>query len=250
MNKLQVFSKDIIPVYITDKGEKVVIGRELHKCLKIGTPYDKWFPRMCEYGFVEDIDFSTFLSESTGGRPAENHNLTLDMAKEIATIQRTPEGHAIRKQLISLDTNIAELSPQLRLLINMEIKQKEQEKALQQVEAKVDGIRELVVLNPQSWREECRRILAQIAQSRGGGGAYQEVNAEVYTLVDKRAGVCLATRLTNKCRRMAEEGVCKSKREKLNKVDVIAEDKKLIEIYIAVVKEMAVKYGVAEQQLA
>lgn len=51
------------------------------------------------------------------------------------------------------------------------------------------------------------------------------------------------TRLTNKRRRMADEGVCKSKRDKLNKVDVIADDKKLIEIYLAVVKEMAVQRG-------
>nr|DAR62177.1 MAG TPA: hypothetical protein [Caudoviricetes sp.] len=43
---------------------------------------------------------------------------------------------------------------------------------------------------------------------------------------------------------MAGEGVCRSKIEKLNKVDIIAEDKKLIEIYVAIVKELAVKYGV------
>ena len=42
---------------------------------------------------------------------------------------------------------------------------------------------------------------------------------------------------------MADEGVCKSKRDKLNRVDVIADDKKLIEIYVAIVKETAVKYG-------
>ena len=46
-------------------------------------------------------------------------------------------------------------------------------------------------------------------------------------------------------RRMADEGVCKSRRDKLTKVDVIADDAKLIEIYIAVVKEMCVKYGIA-----
>lgn len=41
---------------------------------------------------------------------------------------------------------------------------------------------------------------------------------------------------------MADEGVCKSKRNKLMKVDIISEDKKLIEIYVAIVKEMAIKY--------
>lgn len=141
----------------------------------------------------------------------------------------------------ALDT----LSPELRLLINLELKQKEQDKAIEAVNQKVDGIRDVVVLNPNSWREECRKLLAKVAQARGGGGAYQEVNAEVFQLVDERARVSLETRLTNKRRRMADEGVCKSKRDKLNKVDVIADDAKLIEIYIAIVKEMAVKYGVS-----
>lgn len=65
--------------------------------------------------------------------------------------------------------------------------------------------------------------------------------------MDIRAGVSLKTRLTNKRRRMADEGVCKSKRDNVNRVDVIADDKKLIEIYLSVVKEMAVKYGVAQR---
>lgn len=141
-------------------------------------------------------------------------------------------------------TDYSALSPQLQLLISMEVEQKRQAAALETVEQKVDGIREIVAINPQSWREECRRMLAAVAQLRGGGGAYQEVNAEAAKIVNERAGVSLETRLTYKRRRMADEGVCKSKRDKLTKVDVIADDKKLIEIYIAVVKEMAIKYGV------
>ena len=42
-----------------------VSGRELHAALEIETPYHKWFPRMLEYGFSEDKDFRTFLSESS-----------------------------------------------------------------------------------------------------------------------------------------------------------------------------------------
>lgn len=147
--------------------------------------------------------------------------------------------------------NFTSLSPELQMfkaifdsVAKTELKQKEQDKAIEAVNQKVDGIRDVVVLNPNSWREECRRLLAKVAQARGGGGVYQEVNAEVFQLVDERARVSLETRLTNKRRRMADEGVCKSKRDKLNKVDVIADDAKLIEIYIAIVKEMAVKYGV------
>lgn len=139
--------------------------------------------------------------------------------------------------------NLSNLSPQLQLLINMEMEQKRQAEQLATVEQKVDGIRDLVGINPNGWREDCRKLIVWIAQSLGGMAYIRDVNTEVYDLVDTRAGVSLAVRLTNKRRRMADEGVCKSTRDKLSKVDVIADDKKLIEIYIKVVRELAVKYG-------
>lgn len=141
--------------------------------------------------------------------------------------------------------DFSQLSPQLQFLIKLEMEQKRQAAALQAVEQKVDGIRDVVSLDSQTWRTECRSMLNRIAQSLGGGEAYRDLLHECYALVDKRGGVSLETRLTNKRRRMAYEGVCKSSCDKLTKVDVIADDKKLIEIYLAVVKEMAIKYGVA-----
>lgn len=86
-----------------DREHPTVNGRDLHDALKIGTPYDKWFPRMCDYGFVEGKDFSTFLSESTGGRPATNHQLTIDMAKQLCMIQRTDIGRKFRQYFIKVE---------------------------------------------------------------------------------------------------------------------------------------------------
>lgn len=106
MNELQIFNSDLIPVYTTDTGEQVVIGRELHDKLGIKTSYKDWFPRMCEYGFEDGKDFSSFLSESTGGRKAKEHILRFDMAKHICMIQRTETGKAIRQKLIDLEKAI------------------------------------------------------------------------------------------------------------------------------------------------
>lgn len=243
MNNLTVFNNEIIPVYTTDTGEKVVIGRELHERLQISSKYADWFKNMCGYGFSEGVDFSAFSKNLENGGRSIEHVLTLDMAKHIAMIQRTPQGKEIRDKLISLETRVQELSPELRLLINLEIRQKEQDRAIAEVNQRVDEIKDVVALNPRSWREEARKLIVKIAQSMGGNEYIRDVQAEIFGLVDERAGVSLATRLTNKRRRMADEGVCKSKRDKLNKVDVIADDKKLIEIYLAVVKEMAVQRG-------
>lgn len=86
-----------------DNNRPTVLGRDLHEVLKVETPYHKWFPRMVEYGFTEEIDFRTFLSESTGGRPAQDHQLTIDMAKEICMLQRTDRGKQARQYFIQLE---------------------------------------------------------------------------------------------------------------------------------------------------
>lgn len=150
MNELTIFSSDVIPVYTTSTGEKVVIGRELHEKLNIGKDYSTWFKDMCGYGFADGVEFSPISGKTSeqGGRPRIDHILKLDMAKHIAMIQRTPQGKAIRDKLIQLETNVSELSPELRLLINMEIKQRQQEKALEQTNKRIDEIREVVALNP------------------------------------------------------------------------------------------------------
>ncbi len=80
-----------------------VNGRELHESLQIKTTYKDWFPRMCEYGFEEGKDFCSILSESTGGRPATNHQLTIDMAKQLCMIQRTELGQMFRKYFIQIE---------------------------------------------------------------------------------------------------------------------------------------------------
>lgn len=109
MSNIQIFSKDIIPVYTTDEGNKVVMGRELHEKLDIKTAYKDWFPRMCEYGFVEGTDYSLVAQKCATNNPKNpyttraDHIMTLDMAKHIAMIQRTPQGMAIRQKLIELE---------------------------------------------------------------------------------------------------------------------------------------------------
>ena len=94
---------ELVKVNYDNEQRPTVLGRDLHEALEVETPYHKWFPRMCEYGFVDGTDFWTFLSESTGGRPSTNHKLTIEMAKEICMIQRTPIGKKCRKYFLELE---------------------------------------------------------------------------------------------------------------------------------------------------
>ncbi len=152
----------------------------------------------------------------------------------------------------SVQSQFADLSPQLQVLIQMETRQKqiearqaEQATALAGLEQKLQNTCEVIALDKTAWRKDSEHLINKIARATGDGyGGIRLLYEEIYRSIESRAGVSLNTRLTNKRNRMAGEGVCKSKRDRLTRVDIIAEDKKLIEIYVAIVKELAVKYGV------
>ena len=112
-----------IDIKLNNDLEPMVVGRDLHKMLEVATPYDKWFPRMAEYGFMEGEDFSTFLSESTGGRPAVDHLIKLDMAKELCMIQRTEKGKQARQYFIQIEKDYN--SPEKIMARALQIAQKE-----------------------------------------------------------------------------------------------------------------------------
>lgn len=94
--------RDLIAVnYETE--QPTVSARNLHEQLHIETPFKKWIDRMCEYGFEEYKDFWTKMSESTGGRPSTEYEISIDMAKQICMIQRSPEGKQIRQYFLDLE---------------------------------------------------------------------------------------------------------------------------------------------------
>lgn len=140
------------------------------------------------------------------------------------------------------DTN--NLPPELQMFKSLFDNQAKQYLEMQKINDKVDSIREVVSLDTTSWRKDTQALINKIAVSLGGGQAFQQIREESYKLLNMRMGVDVATRLTNLRRRMAEEGTSKSKRDKMSYLDVIAADKKLIEGYTAIVKEMAIKYGI------
>ena len=86
-----------------ENDRPTVLARDLHDFLEVKTAFKDWFPRMCEYGFSEGTDFCSFLSESTGGRPAQDAQLTIEMAKEICMLQRNERGKHARQYFIQLE---------------------------------------------------------------------------------------------------------------------------------------------------
>lgn len=98
--------QDIIKVNYENQDRPTVSGRELHQALGVETRYNDWFRRMCEYGFVENEDYYSFLSNRSDGlpgKPQTDHQLTISMAKELCMIQRSDEGRAIRRYFIQVE---------------------------------------------------------------------------------------------------------------------------------------------------
>lgn len=100
---------ELIKVETNENNEPIVGGRELHEALEIKTPYTQWFDRMCEYGFVENIDYCTVSQKCETNNPRNpyttiiNHAIKLDMAKEIAMIQRSETGKKVRQYFIQVE---------------------------------------------------------------------------------------------------------------------------------------------------
>ncbi|MCR5438017.1 MAG: Bro-N domain-containing protein [Selenomonas sp.] len=123
----------------------------------------------------------------------------------------------------------------------------EQEKRLTAVEKRMDGVRDIVALSANGWRQDSAHLINRIAERLGGAEHISEVRKESYKFLNERMHADVAARLRNLKRKAAEEGMCKSKRDKLNYLDVIGQDPRLIEGYTIVVKDMAIRYGVADE---
>ena len=97
---------ELINVTLNDNQEPVVSGRQLHEALDVKTKYADWFNRMIDYGFAENQDFLLLKNEQQTGRGGHNkvdHIIKLDMAKEIAMIQRTERGKQVRQYFIQVE---------------------------------------------------------------------------------------------------------------------------------------------------
>lgn len=215
---------------------------------KNGTEYVMW-DRVEEYlsnfGFHTCVERTeTFIPESIFYRLAmKAKNETAEAFQCIVADEILP---AIRR------TGMYAVKPMSQLEILAQATQAllEQDKEIKRLSAtqteqaeEIKDIREIVALSPNDWRKEATSLINKMARNLGGNDHIRDIRAESYKLLNERFGVSLEQRLINKRRRMADEGVCKSKRDKLNHMDVIAEDKKLIEGYVAIIKEMAIKYG-------
>lgn len=97
----------IIPRQVNGDIIQTVNARELHSFLEVRTAFKDWIDRrISEYGFEEGVDFCSFLSESTGGRPSKEYAITIETAKELAMVERNDKGREARKYFIECERKL------------------------------------------------------------------------------------------------------------------------------------------------
>lgn len=102
----------IIPVTVRDGGIITVNARHLHAGLGVGKDFATWIKdRIEQYDFEEGSDFSVerVLSSpdlgSAKARPQQRleYHISVDMAKELVCVERSPQGKAYRRYLIRME---------------------------------------------------------------------------------------------------------------------------------------------------
>lgn len=255
---LQVLEKGLIPIYSNDESETLVNAREMHEFLGSKRQFADWIKdRIEKYGFVEKEDFFTasqnYETANNGYSKRTEYILKIDTAKEIAMVENNSQGRQVRKYFIEAEKRLkanhidySKLSPELRMFANVftslakiELEQNETKLIAQQAQEGLKDIKDTIITESDNWRKD---VLNKIRSAAKEGSNYSELQTESYKLLEEKAGCNLKLRAENMRTRALANGMCKSKADKINKLDAIEEDRKLKEIYIGIVNKLYLKH--------
>ena len=268
MADLKIIENELVPVYETEKGIKVVYGKDLHKSLAVKTDFSTWVKRRlseCDAEEKEDFDLLPKIEEQvTGSKHTIEYLIKLDTAKEMAMLERNDKGKQVRKYFIQVEEkykqtaiNINQLSPELQMfnqifqqVAKTELEQKKLAERADQQEKNMKTIIDTFKgtdsdVGTEKWVNRCISKIAESDNfSYSFGNKYAAARNESYRRLTDRAGCRLDQKLRNAISRAEERGCTKELINQINKLSVIMQDKRLKEIYIGVIKEMMIAYRV------
>ena len=165
---------ELLKIDLNENQEPIISGRELHKVLEVKTEYRHWFKRMVEYGFAENTDYTPVIFDHPQNKqPTTDHALKLDMAKEIAMLQRNEKGKQVRQYFIEVEKEYnspEKVMARALILANNQIEtltltNKQQEQIINELQPKATYY-DLIL--------QCKDLLSitQIAKDYGRGGAW------------------------------------------------------------------------------
>ena len=117
--------KELITIHpdtpINNKPIPTVSARELHRFMEVQTLFKDWIARRIEdFEYEKDRDFivisgcSNLSDGEFNPNPPKEYYITLDMAKELAMVERNPMGRLARKYFIRCERMVLETVPVLQ----------------------------------------------------------------------------------------------------------------------------------------
>lgn len=184
-----------LKIEVNDKQEQTISGRALHEFLEVSTPYTKWFNRMTEYGFTENIDYivtDIFVPNSNGGKQTQiNHKLTLNMAKELCMVQRTERGKIARQYFIQCEKAWNEPQAVMARALQMSQRvlaetQEKMNKYITENQPKIDFANAVQASNDCIYIRELAKILQQNGFNTGEKRLFKWLRDNKYLIKDRR----------------------------------------------------------------
>ena len=152
--------------------------------------------------------------------------------------------YAVKEELVDR----SQLSPQMQMLFSLveqqakaELEQKKQAERLTRIEEQQEAMKDAFEpIHKESWRKDVTFKFNRI--QKACQIPYQELYIEMYKELDRRAGVDTAIRLKNRRNRMREDGFSKTNIDRLTRMDIIENDKKLSAIFERILTDYEIKY--------
>lgn len=185
-NELKVIENELVPVYETSTGEKVVYGTELHTVLEVKSNYRDWIRnRLNDCEAIENEDFEAAKILAPSGQSRNEHIIKLDTAKEMAMLERNEKGKQVRRYFIQVEkkykeksTDLSDLSVELQAIIM-------HDKKIQRIETRMDKLEYDIPLYGSEADELCNHVKRKGIEMLGGreSNSYKDtkIRSAVYT---------------------------------------------------------------------
>lgn len=187
MKNLQIIENELVPVYETSTGEKVVYGTELHTVLGAPSVYREWVKRrLSDIDALENEDFEGVEISTPSGQTRKDHIIKLDTAKEMAMLERNEKGKQVRRYFIQVEkkykesktTDLSDLSVELQAIIM-------HDKKIQRIETRMNKLEYDIPLYGSEADELCNHVKRKGVEMLGGKGSnsYKDtkIRSAVYT---------------------------------------------------------------------
>lgn len=233
--------KDMFTLEKDTEGKPVISGRDLFKAVSERDSYSKWFYDIKnKMSLLEDVDFVRVseVTDTLGGKQTTvTHYLTTRTAKKIAMASQTKLGEVVQDYFLEIEEDYLNYITGRKAFTEDNVQE-----SLDNVIELQEGIVAHFAVGKNTWRKDTDRVMKRLGTMNKRN--YSEIRNRAYELLEEREGVNLSTRLNNIKKRLLKNGFTKNAIDKKNRMDVIAQDDKLIQTYIEVVTELASEYKV------